>query len=153
IGRFAHVMSSVTEIITEESEGCKWAFYSGVQSPHISGSARARQGHGFEGGTESALDAAGRWHMFDSPKRSALISRLLHAGVITVVVLATGVKPPVIFRPLYTPLTTPWVGAYRPPIRHELTGGRGGGARDQSPPLKGELPKTSPRPFVMPVVV
>lgn len=87
--------------------------------------------------------------MFASPKRSTLISGLLHAAVIALVLMTTTVK---------TPLVNPThVVIYDPPdfrryvMPHPSTGGGGGGVRSDTPASKGVLPRVSRQPFTPPV--
>jgi len=52
------------------------------------------------------------------------------------------------------PLEAPNLETYRAVIgRRADPGGSGGGARDQTRANKGEMPRTSPRPFVQPVMI
>ena len=91
--------------------------------------------------------------MIGSPKRSALISFFLHAAVIAIVAIATGVKNPAVPTMRVTPLVYRDVGRYLrtvPPGEH---GGGGGGERDTTPATRGRLPKFAPHQFTPPVAV
>ena len=89
--------------------------------------------------------------MFASPKRSALLSGLLHAGAIALVLLATNSRSPFIGVPDITPARD--LGRYISLVPHRAeTGGGGGGVRDERPASKGVLPRVDRRPFVPPVV-
>jgi len=87
--------------------------------------------------------------MYASPKRSTLISGLLHAAVIGLVVMTTAVKPSFV--------TPPHILIYEPPdfqryaLPHASDGGGGGGRRADTPASKGVLPRVSRQPFTPPV--
>lgn len=90
--------------------------------------------------------------MYSSPKRSALVSGVLHAAAIAVILLATGSKTAQRLIP-QTRLMGPR-DFNRYVVRPRASdGGGGGGARDDTPASRGPLPKATPRPFVPPVAV
>ena len=90
--------------------------------------------------------------MYSSPKRSALVSGVLHAAAIAVILLATGSKTAQRLIP-QTRLMGPR-DFNRYIVRPRASdGGGGGGARDDTPASRGPLPKATPRPFVPPVAV
>ncbi len=87
--------------------------------------------------------------MLSSPKRSTLISGILHALVIVAVVLLT-VKPP---GPLITKLTRTTI--YEPPpshVRVSAAGGGGGGQHSPLPVSHGNPPPHSPMVITPPIV-
>jgi protein TonB len=87
--------------------------------------------------------------MYASPKRSTLLSGLLHAAVIGLVLMTTAVKTPLVNRA--------HVMIYEPPdfhryvMPHTSEGGGGGGVRADTPASKGVLPRVSHHPFAAPV--
>jgi periplasmic protein TonB len=83
-----------------------------------------------------------------SPRRSALISGLIHAAAITLILLSTSKHSP-IARLLPRRDTT----IYMPRAPRISRGGAGGGQRSPLPVPKGHPPKPSPRVFTMPVMV
>ena len=89
--------------------------------------------------------------MYASPKRSTLISGLLHAGVIALILTATGVKiPPV--TPLHTLIFTPTdIYEYTPRARLNSNGGGGGGVGSNTPASRGALPRVALKQFTAPV--
>src|SRR5437899_2054820 len=89
--------------------------------------------------------------MFASPKRSALLSGLLHAGAIALVLLVTGTRTPPISTLNLTPLVRD-IGRYISLVPRRTEGGGGGGARDRLPASKGVLPRLDRRQFTPPVV-
>jgi protein TonB len=89
--------------------------------------------------------------MTGSPKRSALLSGLLHAGVIVLIVVTTAVKTPPAAAPVFVPLIAPRdISRYHPSTSK---GGGGGGKHDELPARKGQLPHFSRRPYTPPAVV
>src|SRR5947209_18446825 len=110
---------------------------------------RRRTSHEMEGFGDGARSAL-QWHMYASPKRSALISGLLHAAAIVLVLLATTVRTAPPGNMGVVPLAERDISAYVPARRSE--GGGGGGARDDTPATKGPLPPTRLRVFTPPVV-
>jgi protein TonB len=86
--------------------------------------------------------------MTSSPKRSALLSALIHAAVIVVILILTSVKHPLI--DVLPPLRD--IPVYLPARPHVSSSGGGGGARSRAQANKGELPKPAPRVFVAPTV-
>src|SRR6266568_3382026 len=89
--------------------------------------------------------------MFASPKRSALLSGLLHAGAIALVLLVTGTKTPPISTMHWTPLARD-IGRYISLVPRRAEGGGGGGVRDETKASKGVLPRADHRQFTPPVV-
>src|ERR1700682_842568 len=89
--------------------------------------------------------------MYASPKRSTLISGLLHAGVIALILTATGVRiPPV--TPQHTFIFTPTdIHEYIPPARLTSDGGGGGGAGSDRPASRGPLARAGVKQFAPPV--
>lgn len=86
-----------------------------------------------------------------SPKRSALISALLHAAAILLVVTATSVKPPALLRPkvyLVSPRDLAPIAA-----PHHADQGGGGGQNDVHPATRGDLARRALREFVAPTPV
>jgi protein TonB len=87
--------------------------------------------------------------MYASPKRSTLISGLLHAAVIGLVLMTTAVKAPLV--------NLTHVVLYEPPdfhryvMPHASLGGGGGGVRADTPASQGVLPRISRQPFTPPV--
>jgi TonB family protein len=91
--------------------------------------------------------------MLGSPKRSALISGLLHAAAIVAILALTGVNPPII-KKIHDVLWIPTdIDNYRPKVSTRLTGGGGGGMRENTPASFGKLPRFAPRQFVPPMVL
>jgi periplasmic protein TonB len=88
--------------------------------------------------------------MYASPKRSALVSGLLHAAAIVLVLVATNVKTVPRAHLGIVPIAERDISAYLPLTHSE--GGGGGGARDDTPATKGPLPPTRLRVFTPPVV-
>ncbi len=92
-------------------------------------------------------------HMFSRPKRSALISGLLHAAAIALALIASRVKPlpPVpLVETHYTLLVPHDISQYVPRVGHV---GGGGGGRDATPASKGRLPRVALRQFTPPSAV
>ncbi len=81
------------------------------------------------------------------PRRSALISALIHAAAIVLVLLSTSR-----YSPIATLLPQRDTTIYVPRMPH-TSHGRGGGQRSPLPVPKGQPPKPSPRVFTMPVMV
>jgi protein TonB len=95
--------------------------------------------------------AAGDSQMLSSPKRSALLSTLIHAAVVILMVVVTRMAPSPVpaSRPAtFVPLVFP---SYVPPIH--ASGGGGGGARDPLPASKGRVPRFAPKQFTPPAAV
>jgi len=90
--------------------------------------------------------------MYGSPKRSALISGLLHAGAILVILAVTGVHNPIIDKVHEVLLMPSDIGQYHSVAPHKMTGGGGGGGRENPPASKGDAPPFSTHQFVPPVV-
>ena len=89
--------------------------------------------------------------MTPSPRRSTLISFLLHCAAIAVILLTTQVTKSPVFRPhsvLLEPLNVPDFAAAAPHHR----GGGGGGARDDTPASAGRLPRAATREFTPPLL-
>src|SRR5260370_5694488 len=89
--------------------------------------------------------------MYASPRRSTLISGLLHAGAIALILTATGVRiPPV--TPQHTLIFTPTdFHEYIPRARRNSDGGGGGGVGSDTPASKGPLPRAALKQFTPPV--
>ena len=88
--------------------------------------------------------------MYASPKRSALVSGLLHAAAIVAVLTIGGVKnPSVIWKPVT--LVGPDIGRYLASVPREKAGGGGGGTRSDTAASRGRLPRAAPRQFTPPV--
>jgi protein TonB len=89
--------------------------------------------------------------MFGSPKRSTLLSVLIHAAAIVLIVAATHVAQ----SPLPQQRPTSYVRIdlrnYLPPV--DGTGGGGGGAGDLTRASKGRLPRPAPHQYTPPMVV
>jgi hypothetical protein len=83
-----------------------------------------------------------------SPRRSALISALIHAVAIALILFSTSKYSPVVKL-----LTTSDTLIYAPRLPHVSRGGGGGGQRSLLAVPKGLSPKPSPRVFTMPVMV
>jgi TonB family protein len=89
--------------------------------------------------------------MFGSPKRSALISGLIHGGAILLILAVTGVKSTII-RQIHDVLVVPSdIEAYKM-TAHSLGGGGGGGVRADSPASLGKPAPFATRQFVAPAV-
>ena len=88
--------------------------------------------------------------MYASPKRSALVSGLLHAAAIVLLLATTTLKTPLGPHVTIVPVGGRDIPAYLPPAN--TRGGGGGGARDETPATKGPLPPTRLRVFTPPVV-
>jgi TonB family protein len=88
--------------------------------------------------------------MFGSPKRSALLSGLLHGGAILLILAATGVKTPILMRIHDVLVVPPDIDSYRTAARS--TGGGGGGMRADSPASIGNPPPFAHRQFLAPTV-
>jgi len=86
--------------------------------------------------------------MYASPKRSALLSWLLHCGAILLILATTGVKPQTIKR-LYDVLLVPAdLEAYKTSAHSD--GGGGGGVRADSPASLGNPAPFARRQFTAP---
>jgi periplasmic protein TonB len=91
--------------------------------------------------------------MFDSSKRSVLLSGLLHALAIVAILAATRVHPQTIIRAVHSVLIAPAdIGRYTPKALRETQGGGGGGVRSPLPASLGRLPRQALRQFTPPVV-
>lgn len=89
--------------------------------------------------------------MFASPKRSALLSWLLHCGAILLILATTSVKPPSIPL-LHDILVAPLdIDSYKTSVKPG-GGGGGGGVRADSPASRGNAPPFARKQFVAPVV-
>ena len=89
--------------------------------------------------------------MHASPKRSSLISGLLHAAAIALIVTATRVKSPPV-APQSTRIFTPIdIQQYIPRAHRDSDGGGGGGVGSDTPASKGNLPRVALRQFTPPV--
>jgi periplasmic protein TonB len=87
--------------------------------------------------------------MYASPKRSTLISALVHVAVLAILLLTGGVLPTPSWEPEHVQLVLP-----SDLVQYEVTriehGGGGGGLKEKLPPQKGDPPKPSTHPFVPP---
>jgi periplasmic protein TonB len=93
-------------------------------------------------------------NMFSSPKRSALLSGLLHGAAILLVVWFTRVTapPPPAMQPVF--LINPDIGRFIPHFqRPPKEGGGGGGDRDRTPASRGRLARAALRQFTPPIAV
>ena len=87
--------------------------------------------------------------MFASPKRSALLSWLLHCGAILLILAATGVKPQLV-KQIRDLLVIPAdIGSYRTSAH---SGGGGGGVHADSPASRGNPAPFALRQFTAPTV-
>src|SRR5258708_38299731 len=85
--------------------------------------------------------------MYASPKRSTLISGLVHAVAIALLILTSGVLPTPLPPADHTLLVLPKDLAKYEITRTELAdGGSGGGKHDIQPATKGAPPKSTPHP-------
>jgi TonB family protein len=89
--------------------------------------------------------------MYASPKRSALLSGLLHAAAIVAALTVASVQnPSVIWQPVT--LVGRDIGRYLASIPREQEGGGGGGTRSDTAASLGRLPRAARRQFTPPVV-
>ena len=89
--------------------------------------------------------------MYATPKRSVLLSGLLHAAAIVAALTIGSVKnPSVIWKPVT--LVGRDIGRYLASIPREEVGGGGGGTRSENPASLGRLPRAARRQFTPPVV-
>ena len=89
--------------------------------------------------------------MYASPKRSALLSGLVHAAAIVALLTITSVQnPSVILKPVT--LVGRDIGRYLASVPREKAGGGGGGTRSPTEAALGRLPRAAPRQFTPPVV-
>ena len=89
--------------------------------------------------------------MYATPKRSALLSGLLHAAAIVAVLTIGGVKnPSVIWKPVT--LVGRDIGRYLASVSREKVGGGGGGTRSGTAASLGRLPRAARRQFTPPMV-
>ncbi len=89
--------------------------------------------------------------MFNSRKRSSLISVLIHAAVIILLLIAGRVRPLPPGMTRVTLLVPRDISEYLPRVVH--MGGGGGGTRDPIPASKGKLPSLALRQFTPPTAV
>lgn len=88
--------------------------------------------------------------MHASPKRSVLLSGLLHAAAVVAALTITGVKTPsAIWKPVT--LVSRDIGRYLPSVPREKQGGGGGGTRSGTAASLGRLPRAAARQFTPPV--
>lgn len=83
-----------------------------------------------------------------SPRRSALISALIHGVAIVLILAVTTSKHSPLAQLI--PVREALVYPLQTPRSH--IGGAGGGQHSPLPVPKGQPPKTSPRPFTMPIM-
>jgi TonB family protein len=89
--------------------------------------------------------------MYASPKRSALLSGLLHATAIVAALTIASVKnPSIVWKPVT--LVGRDIGRYLASIPREELGGGGGGTRSATSASLGRLPRAGRRQFTPPVV-
>jgi TonB family protein len=89
--------------------------------------------------------------MYATPKRSALLSGLLHAAAIVAALTIAGVKnPSIIWKPVT--LVGRDIGRYLASVPREKAGGGGGGTRSGTAASLGRLPRAARRQFTPPVV-
>ena len=89
--------------------------------------------------------------MYATPKRSALLSGLLHAAAIVAALSVASVKnPSVIWKPVA--LVGRDIGRYLASVSREKVGGGGGGTRSDMAASLGRLPRAARRQFTPPVV-
>ena len=89
--------------------------------------------------------------MYATPKRSALLSGLLHAAAIVAALSVASVRnPSVIWKPVA--LVGRDIGRYLASVPREAVGGGGGGTRSDTRASAGRLPRAAPRQFTPPVV-
>jgi len=91
--------------------------------------------------------------MVGSPKRSALISGLLHVAAIVLVLAVTGVRRPPAVASRYMLVVPPDIGQYRPLVPRRMEGGGGGGTRSETPASPGRLPRFATHQYTPPVAV
>ena len=101
-------------------------------------------------GDRGASDRRQVSYMFSRPKRSALISGLIHAAAIVLVLIVSRVRPllPAVTR--VTLLVPRDISQYIP---HVANKGGGGGAGDKTPASKGQSPRVALRQFTPPAAV
>jgi TonB family protein len=87
--------------------------------------------------------------MFASPKRSALLSWLLHCGAILLILATTGVKPQLIRHTLDVLWMPADIDSYKMSAH---SGGGGGGVHADSPASRGEVPRFAHKQFSFPTV-
>ncbi len=88
--------------------------------------------------------------MYASPKRSALLSGILHAAAIVAALSLANVKnPSVVWKPVT--LVGRDIGRYLASVPCETVGGGGGGTRSDTDASVGRLPRAAPRQFTPPV--
>ena len=89
--------------------------------------------------------------MYATPKRSALLSGLLHAAAIMAALTVASVKnPSVIWQPVA--LVGRDIGRYLASVPRDREGGGGGGTRSDTAASLGRLPRAARRQFTPPVV-
>jgi TonB family protein len=89
--------------------------------------------------------------MLSTPKRSALLSWLLHCGAILLILAVTSVKPQLITR-IHDVLVVPLdIASYKTSV-NAGGGGGGGGVHADSPASRGKAPDFAREQFVPPVV-
>ena len=98
------------------------------------------------------MDAAARG-MYASQARSTLVSGVLHGAAIALILLVTGVKPPIPVIREHTTLITPSdIVKYEITVPQRDDAGGGGGLRAHSPASLGNLPRRATHQYVEPMV-
>jgi protein TonB len=90
--------------------------------------------------------------MYASPKRSALLSGLVHAAAIVVALAVSGMKDSSVTWLPVTLVPPRDIGRYLASVPREKEGGGGGGTRSDTPASLGRLPRAARRQFTPPVV-
>jgi len=90
--------------------------------------------------------------MFGSPKRSALLSGVIHGAAILLILAVTAVKPQLITRIHNILVAPPDIDAYKTTASASGGGGGGGGVHADSPASIGNPPPFARRQFVVPTV-
>ena len=91
--------------------------------------------------------------MYASPARSTLVSGVLHGAAIALILMVTGVKPPMPAMFEHTTLITPRdLVRYDVRVRERADGGGGGGMRTSTPASLGNLPRRATHQLMEPMV-
>src|SRR5271165_3001482 len=88
--------------------------------------------------------------MYGSPARSTLISGVIHAAVIALILLATGVRPAAV-KEHFTLFTPSDLLRYEVHVPQRADAGGGGGMHAPTPASQGNLPRFATRQFIEPV--